>query len=242
MSAPAALLDNIKDDLGITDTASDAWLQRRLDGIWSRIEHYTSRVLASPPAAFIDDWSRMVINDPQQPLPPPLYFAPRATVFLRYFPVASIEAVELDGQTGVPGDVRFDPRTGKLFNLDGSSFAQDLSSRLFMAQTRITYKAGWDEVPGDLYEIVLGAMQTLWEGRGGSAGGGGLTGTVSEISVIDVGSVQMSAGNAFVNATMKGVGTTDPLLGPYLNMLDLYVDHRSLIGHALLPVTEPVPP
>jgi hypothetical protein len=39
---------------------------------------------------------------------------------------------------------------------------------------------------------------------------------------------------------MKSPRAVDPLLGPYAALLDLYIDHRSLIGGALRPVTEPV--
>jgi hypothetical protein len=236
MSAPDALLDAIKDDLGITDGTQDAWLQRRLNGIWSRIEHYTSRVLASPPAAFVDDWSLIVVNNRHYPVPPSREYVSRASVFLRYFPVASIEAVEINGAASEPADVQFDPSNGKLFTLTGSLWSEDLSARLHHCHTKITYKAGWDEVPGDLYEIVLGSMQTLWAPRSAGASGG-ISGTISEINVIDVGSVQMQAGNEFVQGASKAGSAQDPLLGPYLSMLDLYVDHRSLIGHATMPVT-----
>ena len=46
-------LDTIKDDLGIPtgDTSQDEWLQRRIDGVWARMEAYTCRKLCAPPAA-----------------------------------------------------------------------------------------------------------------------------------------------------------------------------------------------
>jgi hypothetical protein len=240
MSAPDILME-IKDDLGICGVSDhDAWLQRRIANVWSRMEHYTSRSLAAPPVTFIDDWTRIALTNPQQPLPPALYMQPRSTVFLRHFPVSAIDAIDLSGTLGDPVQVRFDPSTGKLFSLNGQAWGEDVSGQ--MHGVRITYRAGWSTIPGDLYEIVLGAVQTAWASRSASAVSGGLQGTVTGITVADVGSLEIGAGNAFVNATMKGIGTTDPILGPYINTLSLYVDHRSLIGHALVPVTEPVPP
>lgn len=240
MSAPD-ILDEIKEDLGITDDDSDAWLERRIAGIWSRMEHYTSRALCSPPQGFVDDWGLISFNGTQLPAPPATWLPPRASVFLRYFPVASIDAVNWDTGTGDASAVRFDARTGKLFGFD-QVWAEDLGPFLFNARMRVTYKAGWDEVPGDLYEIVLGAMQTLWAGRGGAAGSGGLSGTIESINVVDVGTVQLSQGNAFVQSANKGAGAADPLLGPYVSLLDLYVDHRNLLGWQGQPTTTPVEP
>jgi hypothetical protein len=82
-------------------------------------------------------------------------------------------------------------------------------------------------------------MQTLWVGRQSqSAGMGG--GTANRISVIDVGDVELSPVNPFVQAAARGAGAVDPLLGPYANLLDLYVDHRSGMGLELFPTTKAV--
>jgi len=47
MHAPVDL-DTIKDDLGIPhgDTNQDEWLQRRIDGVWARMEAYRPHRLA----------------------------------------------------------------------------------------------------------------------------------------------------------------------------------------------------
>lgn len=241
MSAPADLFLTIKEDLGICGGSEhDAWLQRRIEGVWSRMEHYTARSLAAPPISFMDDWTRISRTNTHYPLPPALCRTQGSTVFLRHFPVAGIEAVEINGVAADPTGVSFDPRSGKLFALYGPP-SQDLSGALY--NTRITYRAGWDTIPGDLYEVVLGAVATQYASRAAAGASGAPPGSmVTGITVADVGSLEVApGGNAFVNATMKGVSTTDPILGPYVSTLDLYVDQRSLIGHALLPVTEPVP-
>jgi hypothetical protein len=237
MSAPPNILDALKADLGIPDT-EDAWLQRRVDGVWARMQVYTSRDLAVPPGQFIDDWGEIAVADPQQPLPPALWFAPRASVFLRCFPVVSIDAITIDGSVIDAAGTHFDWRTGKLFTLGQTQYAEDLSGRLRCSRAQITYTAGWAECPADLYEVVQGAIGVLWNSRQGQSSGTG-GGTITGINAIDVGSIEIAPGNAFVNATLKGAGTNDPLLGPYVNMLDHYVDERVRIGHALMPTTRP---
>lgn len=230
-------LANLKDDLGIIDNTQDAWLQRRVNGIWSRIEAYTARKLCAPPAPFVDDWGLVFENQKQYPAPPALWHAPSTTVFLRYFPVSSIDAVEINGNAGDASGVRFDPKTGKLFALQGETWLWDISHVLVGERVKVTYKAGWDEIPADLYEVVLGAVNQQWSTRQ-SAIAGGVAGTPTKLDIIDVGSVDLDPANLFVDSA--AAGGSDPLLGPYASMLDLYVDHRSLIGWALAPVTTPV--
>lgn len=229
MSAPDILAD-IKADLGITASTDDAWLQRRIAAIWARMEVYTSRRLCAPPATFVDDWGTVVSTAPVWPVPPIVRHPPRASVFLRYFPVVSIEQVELDGAPFVTVPM-FDGKTGKVLSVyDASPWAGDMSTALRNGRAKITYTAGWATVPPDLYEIVLGAIQPLWSAK---RGGGipGVAGNVTGINVMDVGSVELAEASLFVSSASKtGGGTGDPLLGPYANMLDLYIDHRSRLG------------
>lgn len=241
MSTPD-ILDEIKDDLGIAadDDTSDAWLTRRIAGIWSRMEAYTSRALCAPPAQFVDDWGNISTTHAFQPEPPALWHAPRSSVFLRCFPVVSIDEVISNGATAIDADgVRFDARTGKLFGLDANQFASDLSVVLRSTQARITYKAGWAEIPADLYEVVLGAIQPLWKAKQTGGGAGGLAGAITGITVADVGQVELAEANLFVSSAARAAGGAgDPLLGPYANMLDLYIDHRVRIGNEGQPTTE----
>lgn len=243
MSAPAELLEQIKLALGITDNADDAWLQQRINGIWARMEVYTSRKLCAPPQKFVDDWGNIASNS-SQPLPPILMYPPRGSVFLRYFPVATIEAIELDGGALAPADIapRWDKATGKLFALRAvDGFPVDLGQTLRQSRARITYTAGWTAIPADLFEVVLGAMQPLWTAKKGG-GVPGVSGNVTGINVQDVGSIELSEGNLFVTSAAKSSGGGgDPLLGPWANMLALYIDHRSRIGNEGQPTTEEVP-
>jgi hypothetical protein len=241
VSAPD-ILDEIKDDLGVTDSNSDAWFTRRIAGIWARMEAYTSRLLCAPPQQFIDDWGNISNTQKHHPMPPVLHYWPRGSVFLRYFPVVSLdEIVVTSGTTVDPTLARFDAKSGKLFALDGE-WSHDLGHILRSGQAKITYTAGWADVPADLYEVVLGALQPLWAAKQGG-GVPGVSGAVTGITVQDVGAITLAEENLFVSSAAKsGHGAGDPLLGPYANMLDLYIDHRARIGNEGQPTTTAVAP
>jgi hypothetical protein len=247
-AAPPSLLDTIKDDLGIppADTTNDAWLQRRIDGVWARFEKYCCRLLPSPPAKFIDDWGAISQVQSNWVEPPALDYPSLGSPFLRYCPVVSIEAITSNGQVLDPTKVMFEPASGKLFSLDGVQWAHDVSRTLRAGQVQITYMAGWDTVPADLYEALLGCLTPLWAARGAQQAGGGIGGgTLSSISVVDVGQVDFDASSPFLTAAMRGVagpGAGDPLLGPWTTLLNNYMDVRVQMGSPLIPTTRPVPP
>lgn len=233
----------LKDDLGIppTDASNDAWLQRRVDAVWARMEAYTNRKLCSPPASFVDDWGELVIQHHHVNLPPAIAFPRRGSIFLRYYPVPAIEAVVVNDQDLDASKVRWDNASGKLLALNSDqAHAQDLGQPLIGGRARITYKAGWDELPADLYECLLGAVQVMWNARQSQGSGLG-GGTVSRIAVNDVGDVEISPGNTFVAAATRGPGAADPILGPFAALLDDYVDLRNAMGAESFPTTKPAP-
>src|SRR4051812_31120810 len=87
----------IKDDLQMPagDTSDDAWLQRRIDGLWARFEVYTARPLQLS-TGWVDDWGELVsVSTAVQP--PLIAAAPGATAFLRVFPVQSITRLTFNG-------------------------------------------------------------------------------------------------------------------------------------------------
>jgi hypothetical protein len=235
----------LKDDLNIppTDTTNDAWLQRRADGVWARFETFCGRKLCSPPQPFVDDWGEISIAGHHVNLPPVIAQWPRTTQFLRVYPVAAITAVRLSGTDIDATKTLWDIDSGKLFTFEavatgwGGWAGENLSRRLLGEQARVEYLAGWDTVPPDLYEALLGAMQVLWQGRVAQQQYGG-SGYVRQIDVIDVGSVQFASANSFVEGTLKGVGTNDPLLGPWLNNITDYIDWRATLGAECFPTTK----
>lgn len=235
MTAPPDVLDTIKDDFGIPpeDTTSDAWLLRRIAGIWARMEQHTARSLASPPASFIDDWSLTIDSNVHKLLPPVLAAQPRGTAFLRVFPVVAVTGLLLNGQPGNAAAVRFDAASGKLLALD-TVYPLDLGASL-LGVAKITYTAGWPELPADLYEVLLGALAPQWDAR--RAQGVGLLPGATSVSVQDVGSVEFGGANPFVSLAAKGGAAADPLLGVFASNLDTYVDWRSMLGSSTYPVT-----
>jgi hypothetical protein len=239
-------LATIKDDLGITGTDNDAWLERRISGVWARFETYTSRYLAVPPATFMDDWGAISSIMAYRNQPPAIDFAPVGSPFLRVCPVRSITAIERNfAPAADPAKVIFDAGSGKLFTLGdtGQQFAHDVSHALRAASVKITYTAGWDDIPADLYEALIGCLNVLWAQRNGQAAGIPGGGTITSIDVTDVGALQLG-GSTFVEAALKrgGGGVVDPLLGPWVATLDYYYDARVNLGSPLIAVTSVVPP
>jgi hypothetical protein len=246
-ATPPSLLEIVKDDLGIppADTTNDAWLQRRIDGVWARFEKYCCRLLPSPPAKFLDDWGA-ISQHSNWVQPPAIDYPHIGSPFLRYSPVTKIDAITSNGQVLDPTQVIFEAATGKLFALDGVvPWSRDVSHALRTGQVKITYYAGWDTVPADLYEALLGCLTPLWTARVSQAAGGGVAGgTLSSINVVDVGQVDFDASSPFLTAAMRGVadpGAGDPLLGPWTTLLNNYMDVRVQMGSPLIPTTVAVP-
>jgi hypothetical protein len=229
--APVFDLDTIKDDLGIplTDTSQDEWLQRRIDGIWARFEAYTLRSLAVPPATFVDDWSTVVELSRHWLLPPSFEFRPTASTFLRQFPVKAVTAFEIDGGAADASRVRFNPKTGQLLALDNQAWSSDLGPRLAGSRAKITYTAGFDAVPADLYGALVGILQMLWTQRATVAAG--LPAGVKGVNAVDVGQVEFYDASKLLEAQItSGSEGGDPLLGPFAAYLSPYVDWRSTLG------------
>ena len=233
-------IDIVKDDLGITGSDNDAWLLRRIGEVWARFETYTSRFLAVPAATFTDDWGAIssIMASPNQP--PAIDFAPVGSPFLRVTPVRSIIGIVGNGQTvGDPASVVYDSGSGKLFTLGDGQPASDVSRALRAGAMRITYTAGWDDIPPDLYNAMIGCLTPLWAQRTGQSAGIPGGGSISSIDVTDLGALTFG-GSTFVEAALKrgGGGIADPLLGPFTSTLDYYYDARVNLGSPLIPVTQ----
>lgn len=230
----------VKDDLGITGTADDAWLQRRMDALWSHMEDYCSRPL-QPPLLYEDNWSEIAQPwQPHVPWPP----APTASVFLRRFPVLSIAQATINGDAAYDvAKIVFDA-AGKLLSVDGPGLVTDLSYFLPSARAVIQYVAGLDPIPASLYEAMLGALSVQWANRqavqSGLAVGGFLP---SRINATDVGSIDLDqAPNYLVDQASRAGRVADPLLGPYVGLLEPYVDWRAMTGSAAYATTKLIGP
>jgi hypothetical protein len=232
-------LARIKDDLGIPadNTSSDAWLARRIDGIWSRMQAYTGRPLLLA-STWTDDWGRLITNQPAYVEPPLIAAWASGSVFLRVFPVQSIAKATFNGVELDKSRVLFESGSGKLIGLEGAPC--DLRRALIGGRVAIDYEAGFAELPPDLYEVVLGALTPQWTARQAAQGGVAPDGFLpTRISATDVGEIELSpAANFFVDQSGRR-GAADPLLGPFAMLLDPYVDWRTMLGGAY-PATTPV--
>ena len=231
MAAPEFDLAALRDDLGASETeASDEWLERRVASIWARIEIYTQRRLG-PVATFQDDWGR-VVQHGHWDVVLPVYNPGRVSPYLRQTPVTEIVsafsgAAELDKTK-----ILFDPESGQIQSITGLP-VHSLVHHLAGQRVRIVYKAGFAETPADLYEVVLGVLRGLYAIRaGGLAGAGALA--FKSITVADVGAVQLGgAAGEFETNAMRTASHVDPLLGPWTQLLEPYVELRSMIGGEL---------
>lgn len=235
MDAPIDLAV-LKDDLNIDDDYSDEWLQRRVNAIWSRIETVTGRILRAPPATFRDDWS--AVTAASLAIAPPLFTTgqERASIYLRQFPVVSIDAMTIDGEEldeEALAAVTFDKETGRILTLDGNP-AFDVGQRLFSGAAVIDYTAGWDELPADLHDIVLQIVSPLWIARQAQTSDA-LTNATS-IDIADVGSISLQSRPVYADIAAKSGG--DPVLGPFKANLGPYIDYRTKFAGAGLPSTE----
>jgi hypothetical protein len=245
----------VKDDLGITATTDDAWLQRRMDGTWARMERYCSRPL-QPATVYQDDWGLIAQNlNPwwRQPatLPPSQLYLPMvarpigyASVFLRAFPVSAIQRATLNGSDYDPTLILFDGENGKLIGVQGPGTATDLSNYLLSSRAQLQYVAGFAALPADLYEALLGVMQVQWSTRQMAQSGVAVAGFLpTAINAMDVGSVTLSlAPNYLADQASRAGKVDDPVLGIYAKLLDPFIDWRTMIGGSAYPVTTTIGP
>lgn len=232
MTTPAIDIAIIKDDLGITGGADDAWLSRRIDAIWEKFQEYTHRELG-PVESFTDDWSRVFEQGELWGFPP-YGCGPRASIYLTHFPVVEITAAMLDGVAVADlTQILVDKKTGLIQSISGVAGSHDLSRELAGRRFSITYTAGLgndlgEDIPKPLYEAVIGILAQMYAVRKNASSGIGVGGTfATSIVVQDVGQVNLGANStAFEHAAMKGTNLTDPFLGPYTSMLEPYVDRR----------------
>jgi hypothetical protein len=224
-------LDNVKSDLGITDDYDDNWLIRRCNGIWSRFQIYTGRPLLLS-SQWMDDWSHIA--------PPPWWWTSRQGVseFLKVYPVQSVDGLVVGGAAGDEATVFFDRLSGRILSYGVTVPMYCVGASLLTDAAVITYTAGFEVLPEDLYEALIGCLTEMWTAR--QLQGAGTTGRVSSISAGDLGEVQFSSDLAgFIGDASKRI-SADPMLGPWKAVLDPYRDYRSFLGNDMKPRTTAV--
>lgn len=233
MTAPDFDLALVKDDVGIVGADDDAWLQRRIDATWARFETYTARYLGRV-AVFEDDWSRIAWQRWHcggQVYPP--FHRQAVSPFLTVTPVVEILAASQGATPISPALVMFDPASGLIESLAGNP-VRDQSRDLALLGAKITYRAGFAAVPGDLYEALVAIIRGQYATRkGGLQGVGALA--IKTIAIADVGSIGVGGvSGEFESAAMKA-GNVDPFLGPWTATLDSYRDLAASLGREYSP-------
>lgn len=207
----------LKDDLGITGSADDAWLARRVAGALAAFESYTHRYIG-PVATFEDDFTR-IVRDGGSFVAPPDIRSPFVPARLTAIPVASIVSATNNGTAISPAsNVLFDPPSGRIFSLDGSRISE-LGRAL--AGLVVRYTAGFATLPADLYEALVGIIRNQYAVRSSGTAGASIGGFgIKSVQVPDVGSVTLGGSSSTFEAAASVAG--DPLLGPWAAALDPY--------------------
>ena len=240
MTACPVPIADVKLDLGVdpADTSGDAWLQRRMNALWARMEKYCARPLRTL-TTYEDDWGQVVNSlspafrpPAMMPPPPPYgYAAPLpygvATPYLTRYPVQRITRFLANGEERPIADIQFDPSTGKLLAVMGPGTATDLSHWLVSARAKVTYVAGWSAIPDDLAEILYQCVAVQWSQRAAQQSGSAVGGFIAtRITTQDLGSLELDTSpNYFVAQASKSnaYASVDPMLGVYAHVLDEYL-------------------
>ncbi len=139
-------LATVKDEIGITDDAADARLQRWIDEASERIETYLGRVLAG-------ETVRETFR---------LRGAPGCLRLARR-PVAAVASIDVDGATLANDQYEIDATAGLLYSIGG-----DQRTRWAGCTVAVTYTAGYVSVqalPRPIETACLGLVRHRWAAR-----------------------------------------------------------------------------
>jgi len=92
-------------------------------------------------------------------------------------------------------------------------------------EAQVEYEGGYKVLPADLLIALWGIFDIVWPSINGSSGGAATVapGSISSISIPDVGTVSFSAGGQAAAAKLTGSASYSQY-GPYFHLLDAYRD------------------
>ena len=154
ISVPADSIDltrvaTVKADLGVTDGAHDADMQRLVTQMSQAAATYCNRVFASETVA---DHFRLQ-NEPRRV----------DALLLSRFPVGTVTSVVEDGVTLTAADYEVEPATGFLWRLSGEERSCWASAKVV-----VTYAGGYallDDLPHDIERAVIVMVKQAWFAR-----------------------------------------------------------------------------
>lgn len=208
------LLAQVKASLGIPpeDTTQDAAISAAGDAALAAMRRATGRVLY--PVHVVREHFALTHAYPYEGDP---------VLWLCQLPVVAIDVVTEGGAPADPTRFRAMP-TGRLLR-DGAPVRG-------AGGVVVEYRAGYAELPADLYAALVDLC-----GKAASAPAGSSPGVVRKISIVDVGSVD------YADAGGEGA---DPILGDWTSTVEAYASPAAALGGHPLGETEivglPVPP
>lgn len=216
------LIAALRVEIGLApdDESQDAWLTARANSALAALRRYCRRWLW-PASQFRDAFMRTDV-----------YACNRcggAVLTLAEIPIARLLSIVLDG-TPQPVEEFEVLKTGRLFRKSGANLVPVIA----FGAAQVDYVGGFDELPGDLYEVIAGVVKQAWsatDAARASASAGAMA-NVDKLTIFDVGSVEFgSADGAFYEGSVKpGAGGANPILGPWTAQLDYYRDYSRGIG------------
>lgn len=139
-------LATVKDEIGITDDAADARLQRWIDEASERIETYLGRVLASETAR---ETFRLADSS--------------GCLRLARRPVTAIASIDVDGVTPASDQYEIDSTAGLLYLISGEQRVRWLACTVI-----VIYTAGYVSVaalPRPIETTCIGLLRHRWAAR-----------------------------------------------------------------------------
>lgn len=143
-------LATVKDELGITNTTSDAKLTRWIAAISARIAGACNRVF--PEEELTDTFRRHTASRVWGGL----HHDPRPLLLSRA-PVTVLDSVTIDGVAQDSGDRELDSRTGEIWCLSSGKRVRWGGQTIVVA-----YSAGYYPIPYDLQEAALVMIRHRW--------------------------------------------------------------------------------
>ena len=130
-------------------------------------------------------------------------------IFLPHYPVESVSAITIDTMA----------YTGK-YKVHRAFGMIQFAGRIGYDEIDVTYSGGYRVLPPDLELVLWSVFGNVWPNYSGGTATVA-AGAIESITIADVGTVRYSTGAASSGSTGGGYGWRG-ILGPYINVLDLY--------------------
>lgn len=147
-------LADVKTWLGITDTSSDAMLERLITATSEDFLNEIRRQDLTPAADYVDV---ILVNERLSSCAVPFFQPRQREVFLRHYPVNSVAKVTVDGQEI---DAVDDPTTDSGYWFDDTRSPEDRQFIILLGfetcrNVKVEYNGCYDEIPPSIEQAVI---------------------------------------------------------------------------------------